>query len=176
MYEQALEFAREKHCAQVRKYTEEPYINHCIHVVDILKSFGIDNEAVLCAAILHDTVEDTNTSFKEIKNKFGSEVMTLVFFLTDIVPKEGNNREIRNELNNHHIVGTSDFRSLLIKCADLISNTESIVRFDPDFAIVYLKEKQRLLNFMWNNKPEISNYPIFKEALRLAQQEIPRKK
>lgn len=66
---ECLKFAAYKHRNQRRKDTNQtPYINHPINVATILSTEGhIDDEAVLMAALLHDTVEDTETSFEEIE-------------------------------------------------------------------------------------------------------------
>ena len=62
LFTQALQFASRKHQAQRRKNGDIPYINHPIEVANILSQAGIEDYNVLCAAILHDTVEDTETS------------------------------------------------------------------------------------------------------------------
>src|SRR5262245_55664218 len=77
---QALNFAAEKHCDQRRKGTNaSPYINHPIAVAQILNDIGgINDPVVLMGAILHDTIEDTNTLPEEIEEKFGAVVRALV--------------------------------------------------------------------------------------------------
>jgi len=167
-YQQAMAFAMKKHDGQTRKYTGEPYINHCAEVVSILEDYGHNDEDLKTAAILHDVVEDTDATFQDIKIMFGRKVCQLVFFVTNLVDKDQGNRKTRFELNILHIVSTPDIDPLLIKCADLISNTKSIVERDPDFAIVYLAEKRELLRLMAHRHSEITQYPIFNEACRLA--------
>lgn len=167
-YDTAVTFATNKHEGQVRKYTGEPYINHCLEVADILRTFNARREIVLMAAVLHDTVEDTETTFQEIRQNFGDEVTNLVFFLTNVVEQPQGNRDTRFMLNVNHICGTNDIRSLLIKCADLISNTRTIVERDPGFAKLYLQEKRVLLAAMKKRHKSIVGYPVYHEALRLA--------
>ena len=78
-------FATKKHAEinQVRKYTGEPYINHPASVAEIVR--GVPHtEAMLAAAWLHDTVEDTNTTLLDIKDEFGIEVSMFVEMLTDV--------------------------------------------------------------------------------------------
>lgn len=164
LLQKALEFATVAHNGQVRKYTGEPYVNHCVEVVEILKSHRINNETVLCAAMLHDTVEDTDATFQKIKDEFGEQVMRLVFFVTDLVGKEQGNRETRIELNTNHIISSPYDQSLLIKCADIISNTSSIVERDPEFAPIYLDEKNRLLSRMQALHPWIKRTAIWVQA------------
>ncbi len=61
-FTKALTFASRKHSAQRRKNGDIPYINHPIEVADILANAQVDDYTVLSAAILHDTIEDTDTT------------------------------------------------------------------------------------------------------------------
>jgi len=81
----ALKFAAEKHRYQRRKDVEaSPFINHPIEVVDVLVCIGgVEDIAVLEAAALHDTVEDTATTPEELKREFGADVRALVEEVTD---------------------------------------------------------------------------------------------
>ncbi|XP_053320706.1 guanosine-3',5'-bis(diphosphate) 3'-pyrophosphohydrolase MESH1 isoform X2 [Spea bombifrons] len=82
---EATDFAAEKHRQQRRKDVDKtPYINHPIGVARILsREAGITDTAVLQAALLHDTVEDTDTTFLEIEERFGLEVRRIVEEVTD---------------------------------------------------------------------------------------------
>ena len=81
----ALEFAADKHRHQKRKDAEaSPYVNHLIAVTSILAAEGsVKDEAALLAAVLHDTVEDTDTTFVELDARFGAMVAQLVGEVTD---------------------------------------------------------------------------------------------
>src|ERR1700688_1755326 len=81
----AIAFAANKHRDQRRKDAgASPYINHPIAVATVLATEGdITDEVTLVAAALHDTVEDTQTTFGELEEHFGSEVTSLVRELTD---------------------------------------------------------------------------------------------
>ncbi|MFD1079593.1 HD domain-containing protein, partial [Longispora fulva] len=70
MEEEALEFARNAHASQLRKYTGESYIEHPIRVATMVKTVPHTTEMV-CAAYLHDVVEDTPVSLEDIQRKFG---------------------------------------------------------------------------------------------------------
>lgn len=163
-YEKALAYATDKHKMQVRKYTGEPYINHCLDVVSILDRHEYYSDVLRVVAILHDVVEDTDATFTEIWDRFGLDVMQGVFFLTDISRPEHGNRNVRKELDRLHILGTTCPFTLLIKCADIISNTGSIAQYDPDFAKIYIPEKKRLLGGMprW-----VQQQSIFTEAAEI---------
>ncbi len=131
---------------QVRKYTGEPYINHPAAVVEIVRSVP-HTEAMLCAAWLHDTVEDTNATIDDIEREFGAEVAELVESLTDVSEPMDGNRERRKAIDRDHTSKASP-QAKTIKLADLIDNTKTIVAFDPKFAKVYLGEKKLLLTVL----------------------------
>lgn len=139
----ALEFAFNAHNGQKRKYTNEPYINHCIAVADIVKTVT-DDINVICAAYLHDTIEDTYIDENIIEYKFNSDVAKLVLEVTDISIKQDGNRKQRKEIDRIHLSKASD-RGKLIKLADIIHNTQSIAMYDQKFAKIYKEEKLALL-------------------------------
>jgi (p)ppGpp synthase/HD superfamily hydrolase len=151
----AIKFAKNAHQGQVRKYTGEPYINHPMAVSRYLKLWHRDStDEMICAALLHDTVEDTDISNFDIFAAFGSEVAMLVGWLTDVSCPEDGNRAARKLKDRVH-TSQAPFEAQLIKCADLIHNSESIVRHDKDFAKLYLKEKRLTLDLM-SDKTKIS--------------------
>ena len=82
---QALEFAKEKHKGQVRKVSGDEYITHPLKVSYLLASYkkSKNMNTLLCAALLHDTLEDTDTTFAELSDIFGEFVSTLVFELSN---------------------------------------------------------------------------------------------
>jgi (p)ppGpp synthase/HD superfamily hydrolase len=148
MVEKARVFATAAHTAvgQVRKYTGEPYIVHPFEVAMTVKQIGGTPEMV-AAAFLHDTVEDTGVTMETIEREFGPEVAEIVFFLTDVSRPEHGNRAARKAIDRAHIA-KADARAQTIKLADLISNCSSIVKYDPEFAKVYLEEKRLLLEVL----------------------------
>lgn len=71
----AMDFAAKAHRTQMRKDGSTPYINHPIGVANILTDLGnITDSAIICAALLHDTVEDTDTTFEDIQREFGERI------------------------------------------------------------------------------------------------------
>lgn len=138
-----------------RKYTNDPYIVHPAEVAKLVSMVCFD-EDVICAAWLHDVVEDTVFTIDDIHCLFGARVATLVEQLTDVaVPSDGN-RKVRAEINRKHTAIACD-DAKTIKLADLISNTKSIVDHDPDFAVVYLKEKELLLEVLQGGNQQLYN-------------------
>lgn len=141
--QKAREFAIRAHKGQTRKYTGFPYIEHPEAVVEIVRSVP-HTEEMLAAAWLHDVVEDCGVSIFEIREEFGDITANLVDWLTDVSKPEDGNRAKRKNLDLLHTMEAPP-EAKTIKLADLIDNTKSIVKYDPDFAKVYLKEKRALL-------------------------------
>jgi (p)ppGpp synthase/HD superfamily hydrolase len=125
----ALHFAADKHRDQRRKGEEaSPYINHLIEVAELLVREGhVADPVTLQAAILHDTLEDTQTTVAELDRMFGPEVRYLVAEVTDDkqLPKAE-----RKRLQIEHAPALSP-RAKLIKLADKISNVRSIIQTPP---------------------------------------------
>jgi (p)ppGpp synthase/HD superfamily hydrolase len=150
----AMAFAVAAHAAvgQRRKYTGEAYIEHPTRVVVILTEAGINDPETLAAAWLHDVVEDTDVSIFEIQTLFGSDVAQLVSEVTNVSTRADGNRARRMELERQHLADASP-RGQTIKVADLIDNTSDITKHDPEFARVYLREKQAILEVLTEAHP-----------------------
>ncbi|MCW2194980.1 (p)ppGpp synthase/HD superfamily hydrolase [Bradyrhizobium elkanii] len=146
LIESAREFAREKHAPQKRNYTDEPYFVHLEEVAGIVERAGL-TEAAIAAAWLHDTVEDTDATLPEICAKFGSAVALMVLDLTDTPPGPGLNRASRREIDRRRLAAAGP-ETQGIKCADLISNTSTIVMHNRGFATKYLPEKRATLEIL----------------------------
>lgn len=140
--EQARRYATQAHAdaGQRRKYTDEPYIVHPAAVAELVRSVS-DDDALLAAAWLHDTVEDTPTTLSDIDTLFGARVASLVEMLTDSASANAKNRAARKLAHFRHTASASP-EAQTIKLADIIDNTRAIVRFDPHFARIYLVEKR----------------------------------
>lgn len=159
--EKAEQFATIMHEDQRRKYTNDPYIIHPKAVATLVDMFCVPlfplvtGENMVCAAWLHDVVEDCAVNKAVIQAHWGLKVSAMVDGLTDR-SNENANREARKKLDREHLVKQSA-QTQMIKCADLIDNTRSIAVHDADFARVYLKEKVLLLDAM---KPEVQTSMI----------------
>lgn len=132
---------------QVRKYTGEPYIVHPAEVVRILRTAGVTDQFMLAAAWLHDVVEDTQITQRDLLTVFGPVVCILVNQLTDQSRPEDGNRAARKAIDLQH-TALAHPEAKSVKLADLISNTRSIVEHDPRFARTYLAEKRLLLEVL----------------------------
>lgn len=139
--EQAQKAATLCHTGQQRKYTFEPYVEHCASVARIVANMGGDPEMVQ-ACWLHDSVEDTHVTQEDILEMFGPDVAGLVFDLTKVYTTEAfpdDNRAVRHMWECQRIQHISD-RACVCKYADIQHNTKAILANDPKFAIVYLRE------------------------------------
>ncbi len=125
----ALAFAADKHRSQRRKDPDAtPYINHPIAVATVLAvEGGVIDEAALLCALLHDTVEDTDTTFAELARHFGQSIADLVQELTDdksLVKSE------RKRLQIEHAAAATP-RAKQVKIADKICNVRDVAACAP---------------------------------------------
>jgi len=125
----ALNFSASKHRAQRRKDIEaSPYINHPIALVDVLvNDGGVVNWDVLCAALLHDTIEDTETTAEELTNAFGARVASIVKEVTDDKSLPKQERKLRQVAH----ASRSTHEAKLVKLADKICNLRDILSLPP---------------------------------------------
>lgn len=145
----AANFADNKHRGQTRKYTGVAYITHCESVARGVRRVG-GTPAMIAAAWLHDTIEDTDTTIAELVENFGQEITNLVMQLTDVYTSENYphmNRAARKEFETERLATISP-EAKLIKLADIADNTKDIVEHDPEFAVTYFREKAALLEVL----------------------------
>lgn len=110
----ALKFAALKHAGQIRKGTDLPYLVHPVEVAMTLQKMGFKDEVVI-AGLLHDTIEDTDTTYEEIKDIFGIKVANTVLELTEVSKKRA-----------YIKAQTYSIDAVLVKSADLIANVGNI--------------------------------------------------
>lgn len=142
LFDEALCFATERHSGQKRKTSDIPYILHPIEVATIVATMSEDEE-LLSAALLHDTVEDTDTTIKEIKKKFGKRVALLV--MTETEDKREDQPEnltwkIRKEESLNILQNTKDKEVKMLWLGDKLANMRSFYR-------LYLEKGDK----MWQN-------------------------
>ena len=125
----ALNFSARKHRDQRRKdQAASPYINHPIGLVNILwNEARVMDTPVIVSALLHDTVEDTATTFEELELEFGQTIRRIVEQVTD---DKSLPRQIRKQLQVEHAGHISD-QAKLVKLADKISNVRDLVNSPP---------------------------------------------
>ncbi|MGI6577264.1 MAG: RelA/SpoT family protein [Eubacteriales bacterium] len=130
----AFEFACAAHSGQVRK-DGLPYITHPLAAAEIIEEMGLDIDSAI-AAILHDTLEDTDTSYDEIKKRFGQAVADLVDGVTKLTRVQYTSKEDEQmeNLRKMFLAMAKDIRVILIKIADRLHNMRTIA---------YQNEKKR---------------------------------
>ncbi len=142
----ARKFATVAHQAQTRKYSGRPYIEHPLAVARMVARFDHDEDMII-AALLHDTVEDTSVTIREIECVFGTGVMALVSDLTDVSCSTDGNRVARKQKDLRHTAAAQP-RAKTVKLKDLVHNSVSIVRHDRGFAAVFLDEMTKMLDVL----------------------------
>lgn len=143
--------AEKAHNGQMRK-SGLPYWTHCREVAELLVRVGIEDPEMLAAAYLHDTLEDTTMPADYIQSEYGERVMGLVEELTEA--EYPGNRAARKKLSAEFLWSVGG-DTQTIKCADLISNTSTIVEVQKDFAKIYLPEKRYVLQGLTRADPVI---------------------
>lgn len=164
----AMHFARWRHKDQKRKYTGNPYFDHLAEVAGIaaagLGPFWM--EVGLQVAYLHDCMEDQGVTEQELQTVFGLVVAAGVTWLSDL---EKSNRAERKAAARERLSKAPSYVQT-IKCADIVSNTGSIVTHDPNFAVVYLIEATHLLAVL--EKADVGLRQLALEQVREAQRAL----
>ncbi len=169
----AIRFAAEKHRHQRRvDVRSSPYINHPIAVADLLANeVGIENTTILTAAILHDTIEDTDTTEREIKSKFGLEVARVVMELTDdmrLAP------EVRKQAQIEHASQLS-YAARLVKIADKTCKLRDLAENPPltwsaERCAQYRDQAAAVVEQMRGTHPELQR--LFERALTRCRENL----
>ena len=138
----AYNYAKDLHEGQMRQ-SGEPYITHPLNVAYILAEMRADKDTI-CAALLHDTLEDTNTTKEEIAEEFNSTIANLVDGVTKISKMNFSSKEDQNMANTRKIITsiTDDVRIIIIKLADRLHNMRTL-EFKKEF-----KQKENALETM----------------------------
>jgi guanosine-3',5'-bis(diphosphate) 3'-pyrophosphohydrolase len=130
--ENALEFSIRMHHGQIRK-SGLPFVSHCIDVANKLLDWKMDQTTII-SALLHDVVEDTEVTLKDIKKEFGSDVATLVDGVTkveNIAFRSIEHKQAEN-FTKLFLSLANDLRVIIIKFADRLNNMETIQFLSPE--------------------------------------------
>jgi (p)ppGpp synthase/HD superfamily hydrolase len=149
LVEQAKLWGGMKHKGQTRKYTGEAYFTHCEAVAEAVSAYYeliLKEEApdeVIAAALLHDTVEDTDATQEDIEEIFGETVARYVWFLTK-PPEFVGNRATRKTVYNAYLA-QAPTEVKIIKFFDMKHNAKSIEEYDPKFWETFRGETIRMM-------------------------------
>lgn len=123
MKEKALEFATKAHEGQVRKGSKVPYITHPVSVAELVEKFGGSEQAQV-AALLHDTIEDTEVTFEELREEFGYDIALMVIRVSE--DKDAGKWYNRKMSYIERLTADdTPYESLLVAAADKLHNLTS---------------------------------------------------
>ncbi|QYO66454.1 HD domain-containing protein [Leptolyngbya sp. 7M] len=166
-------FAAQRHRDQRRKGSDaQPYINHLLDVANMLCEIGgIDDPEVLAAAILHDTIEDTETTKEELLQRFGKPITSLVLEVTDDMSLP---RAQRKQAQIEHAPHLSP-GAKVIKLADKISNIRDLTDHSPvdwsrDRHLEYLDWAESVVAGLRGVNPSLEKY--FEESVARARKKL----
>ena len=138
--EQAFRFAARAHRDHFRKASDLPYVVHPAAVALILQKAGVDDEDILAAALLHDTIEDVGVTREDLVISFGEDVAALVVEVTDDKSLEKSERKRLQVVN----AAKKSDRAKMLKLADKASNLRALVASPPDWPV---ERKQEYANW-----------------------------
>jgi len=153
MINSALNLAGCAHIDQKRKITEESYIIHTINVANIVFT-ATDNAYIISAALMHDTIEDSDITYEDIRADFCQDIADWVQGVTNVSAKADGNRKVRAKMELDHL-RSCHIASKIIKLADIIDNCRSIPLLDPKFALIYMEEKKRQIGVLYDDDKRV---------------------
>ncbi|MBA4183841.1 MAG: HD domain-containing protein [Acidobacteria bacterium] len=174
---EAINFAAKKHSTQKRKGADEqPYINHPLEVLNLLINVGkIEDYNVLIAAVLHDTIEDTETTKEEITELFGADVCEMVLEVTDDKSLPKAERKQKQIEHAPHLSRGARY----IKLGDKISNIRDVSENPPDGwsderRLEYVEWGEKVIDGLRGVNENLENY--FDELVLAAREAIEKPK
>lgn len=159
----AFKFALEGHVGQQRKDGSTPYIVHPFRVfLFLLNEAGIHDETVLAAAFLHDLIEDTDTDYDDLNEKFGNEIADIVAVLSKDkrLPEKTREQRFNKQLAN------ASWKAKIVKLADIYDNLCDMQNWNPPKSKIVstLREKLEQVKFLRKNLPNRYR-PLVKRVL-----------
>ena len=150
-YDFVLNYAKNKHAGQFRADGVTPYIEHPIKVAEIVKKYKRSKniDSIVAACLLHDTLEDTYTSYKELQDMFGEMVASMVMEVTTatympVLMGKGNYLK-------HKMKEMSPY-ALVIKLADRLANLMDCENLSKDRKIKLVKDTDEIIDFLERNR------------------------
>ena len=132
LIERAYDFGKTAHKGQKRANGKNYFTEHCVHVADHIIELGMETP-LICAALLHDTIEDTSVTKQEIEENFGLEIADLVEGVSKLgkVKYRGNEQHVES-LRKFFVSVAQDVRVVILKLADRWHNLETLEYLRPD--------------------------------------------
>lgn len=163
----AKKFAIEKHRGQKRRDGKTPYWKHLQQVVNVLEKYGIKDEKIICAGWLHDTIEDTEVDYDDIKEQFGSKVANIVVAVTKDTRLADNQKETQylKQLRKAPV------EAQIVKIADITANLMDLKNARYDMRKQKLQVRRKLAYFdaikrgISSNKRKIPDHVVIEELL-----------
>jgi guanosine-3',5'-bis(diphosphate) 3'-pyrophosphohydrolase len=165
---EAVAFAARAHQGQLRKDGATPYVSHVFRVCLVLRHvFGINDQQALMAAALHDTLEDTNTDFDDLKEHFGEEVAVWVAALS----KDKRLPEEQREQAYAAALARTPWQVKACKLADVYDNVMDSLHSEPEKRAHVLKRAHSYVDALKRDLPEPVRRPweLVVELLRQAE-------
>jgi len=163
-------FAKKKHSGMMRKDGTTSYSKHLEDVVNRLKSLGVIDRELLCAGWLHDTIEDTDTSFDDLYDQFGSRVAVLVSSLTKdmSLPRKKREQAYVKQLKE------ASFDAKLIKLCDISANLSDLKNYDASKSkkLRQVRKIRHYLTVIKNDLLENTDYPKITTLLESINQSL----
>ena len=158
----AHKYAQVAHEGQTRTGSGEPYFNHVLRVADNLSKTFSDTE-MICAAYLHDVVEDTEKTIEDIQREFGDVIAGYVAWLTKTTVHVMGNRETRRKVDRAKLA-LAPLNAKIIKLYDMYDNLSDLEVLDDSFAEKYREEKRKLLDVLGD---DVKGYDIYDKVRAL---------
>jgi len=165
-------FAKKKHSGMMRKDGTTSYSKHLEDVINRLKSLGVIDQELFCAGWLHDTIEDTDTSFDDLYDQFGSRVAVLVSTLS----KNMSLRRKKREQEYIKQLKEASFDAKLIKLCDISANLSALKNYDTSKSkkLRTIRQIRHYLIVIKNDLIENTDYPKIISLLESINQVLKR--
>jgi len=157
-------FAKKKHSGMMRKDGTTSYSKHLESVVNRLKSLGVIDEELLCAGWLHDTIEDTDVTFDDLFEKFGSRVAVLVSTLSKDMSLTRKQRE-RSYVKQ---LREASFDAKLIKLCDISANLSDLKNYDA-LKSKKLRQVRKIRHYLVVIKNDLIKNPDYPKIITLLE-------
>lgn len=158
-YLDAIELAHKAHAVQ--KYGEFPYTRHLAHVESVLQRFGFSSYNLMTIAWLHDILEDTCITRKQITEIFGEEISNVLYCVTD---EPGKNRKERKRATYPKI--RQNNMALIVKLADRIANIESCIHSGNNGLLSMYRKEQKEFSEELRNSENSSMWEYIESLLQ----------